>query len=504
VYFLKRAGIYVTRKKSKVITMGVILFIVSALVLTGLLIKSAAQKTFDAARSKLGATVSYTTDLSSVMGNPKERIPGSGMGITLPDDYTSITTKEIETIYEDSNYVESYVINASLAGTAIDFSYYNPSGSATEENDDRPSGTSASINIVGVSNLSNDTIFNIDANTLVDGRYFTDEEITNATNVVILEQTIATLNDLSVGDTITIERQNRRMPGETTSVETAVEITYQIVGIYKTSNPTDISNSSFAGSFNLVENTMYSPYTTVLSASLAGLEGDALTEAKISIEENGYQVNSVTFTLDDPANIDAFIAEVKAMNNIDTTYRSLSANDAAYEKMVGSIENVASTSTVLVVVVVIAGALIIGLLSMLSIKDRRYEIGVLLALGESRAKIVGQLIAEIVIVAVVSYSLSTVVSNLTAQVTTNYLLNKELAAQTTDNDQQSLGMFGGRDRFAQQSLLNVETIDSLTVSINAEDITKMFAIGMAIAIVGSMTQALFVLRLNPKEILLER
>jgi putative ABC transport system permease protein len=520
MYFLKRAKLYVARKWGKTITIGIILFIVSSLVLTGLLIKTASQSAFEAARDKLGATVTYTTDLSNVMknntsnGRPTES--GMGGGFTLPDDYTTITTKEIETIASDSKYVKGYTISANLSANAVDFKYYDPSSSTsttdTSNNDNNfRMKFDANVNIIGTDNEKKES--NFDTSTIVDGRYFTDEEVTNSSKVIIIEQTIADLNSIKVGDSITIERVNRKGPMSNSddSSSDSVNITYQVIGIYKTTNPTDLTSSGFMSSFNLSENKMYAPYTTVLSANLEGLSDTALVEAKAGIEENGYDVQSVTFTLDDPDNIDAFISEVKAMDGINTTYRSLNANDAAYEQMVGPIENVASTSTILVVVVIIAGAFIIGLLSMLSIKDRKYELGVLLSLGESKMKIVAQLICEMVIVAILSFGLAAVISNFTAQATTNYLLNQEIASsnnadETSQNDRGGFGgaeMFGGPNRNALTNI-DVETIDTLTVSINAYDILKMFGIGIVIIILGNVVQAMFVLRCNPKQILLER
>jgi putative ABC transport system permease protein len=520
MYFLKRARLYVTRKWGKTITVGIILFIVSALVLTGLLIKTASQKTFEMAREKLGATVSYTTDLSSVMqnngsgGRPTEK--GTGGGFTIPDDFTSITTKEIELIASKSKYVESYTISANLSGNAVDFTYYDPSSSDEETSTDNKIGDrggfgiDANVKIVGADTESKEASF--DTKTIVEGEYFTDEEIISASKVIIIEKTIADLNNIAVGDTITIEKVNKKGPmsDSDTSSDESVEITYKVVGIYKTTNPTDLTTSGFMSSYNLSENMMYAPYTTVLSADLEGLTGDALTEAQSEIAENGYDVQNVTFTLTDPDYTDEFIEEVKAMDGIDTTYRSLSADDAAYEQMVGPIENVANTSTVLVIVVVIAGSFIIGLLSMLSIKDRKYELGVLLSLGESRLKIVLQLISEMIIVATLSFALAGVISNFTAQLTTNFLLNQELTSASEESDSVGNrdGGFPGGNMFMMDknviSNMDVETIDTLTVSINIIDILKMFGIGIIIIVIGNVIQAMFVLRCNPKQILLER
>jgi putative ABC transport system permease protein len=472
MFIFKRALIYVRRKKSKVLTIGVILLVVSTLALTGLVINSAAKTTFEYARNSLGATVNYTTDLSSVM--PTERgIPGQGMGVTIPDDYEVINVDEIEYIKSKSVYIESYTINTSLAASPIDFSYYNPSGETISDS----KRVAASINILGSSYDKDDTIFKNDQNELIEGRYFTDEEIDSKAPVIIIESTIASLNELEIGDFVTIEEVIRRMPGEEEATEIE-EYTFEIEGIYKTNNPSDVSTTDFKGSFNLTENNMYAPYTTILNYS-----------------DNA--INSVTFNLNDTDNIDLFIEEVKAMD-MNTTYRLISANDAAYNKMVGPIASVAKTSTVLVTVVVISGALIILLLSMLSIKDRKYEIGVLLSLGESRLKIVSQLLFEMIIISTISFTLAVFISGATSQITTNYLLESALIEETTEEPAR------GFNRFVNLVTTNVEVIDELDVSVKTNDIILMLAIGMLIIVVGNISQSLYVLKANPKEILLER
>lgn len=473
MFFIKRALLYVRRKKGKVLTIGAILFIVSTLVLTGLVIKTASNSAYDYARKSLGASVSYVTDMSSVMG--ENRTPGSGMGFQIPDDFTNITMEEIENIENGTNLLSDTLINATLAANATDFSYYDVNTEAASTRSDF--GKSASINITG-SNYSNvDNIFYNDNNTLIDGRYFTDSEIDNGDNVIIIESTIATLNELSVGDSITLSKVLRGRPDEETSVS---DITYTIVGVYKTSNPTDASATDFRGSFNLTENTMYAPITNVL-------------------DNNGERIDSVTFTMNDPTDIESFINYV---NGLGISYRSVNANDAAYEKMVGPISSVSNTASILVVTVILAGGLIIGLLSMLSIKDRKYELGVLLSLGESRIKIVSQLIFEMLIVSIASFILAIAVSNFTAQLTTNFLLNT--AVSEVEEDTPEMGFGRGFNQFRNSNVTNVEAIEDLTVEVNFEDSAKMLGIGIFIIVIGNISQALFVLKANPKEILLER
>lgn len=54
--------------------------------------------------------------------------------------------------------------------------------------------------------------------------------------------------------------------------------------------------------------------------------------------------------------------------------------------MSAPIENIASISKIVIYVVSIAGAVILGLIITLSIKERRKEIGILLSIGEKNGK----------------------------------------------------------------------------------------------------------------------
>lgn len=529
MYILKRSWYYITRKKGKTITIGIILFIVATLVLTGLVINSAAKKTFEVAKNKLGSNIIYKSDTSSVINNAMEsRKEGEKFNpgeLTLPDDYTNLTTKEVELIASNSKYVKSYKYNTSFTGKPVDFDEYTLSEDEENNNysNDLPNKgrdfVSASLTITGVIDES-DILGN--SNILSSGSFFTKEQLDNGENVIILEKTLADLNDFSIGDTITIEKvemkRGKRNSDVTENSSEGIKVTYTIVGIYETENKSDLSDNNFGMSINIEENKMYVPPMSVLKMQEIGLTDDELGNLK----ENGYVVESVTFIINDPENSDAFTQEVKNMKNINLTYRTLSIDNDAYNKMVGNIENISSTASILVIVVIISGIAIIMLLSMLTIKDRKYEIGVLLSLGESKISVLFQLISEVLIVGIIAFTLAVGATSLFAQKITNYLLNNEVSNVEYNNDMinkdnVSGGFSGGRQpgnpgiRFEKfnmskpnTSSLDVEVIDELTVSITPLSILTLYGVGILIIVIGNTLQALFVLKLNPKDIMLDR
>ena len=70
-------------------------------------------------------------------------------------------------------------------------------------------------------------------------------------------------------------------------------------------------------------------------------------------------------------------------------------------------------------IVVIAGSAILCLILALTIRNRYYEIGVLLSLGQSKVKIIAQQLIEVGLIAVVAF----VISLGTGQLTSHYMGN---------------------------------------------------------------------------------
>ncbi|MBQ3420749.1 MAG: FtsX-like permease family protein, partial [Romboutsia sp.] len=168
-----------------------------------------------------------------------------------------------------------------------------------------------------------------------------------------------------------------------------------------------------------------------------------------------------------------------------------------------------------VVVITIAGATILTLIIMLSIRDRNQEIGILLSLGEKKNKIIAQFAVEILLILTLSLGASSLLGNGTSNIITNQLLASEISTENTSNqmDSNMPGMPGGGPggqnqggnkffggMFGQNNS-NVEVIDELDVSVSASDFMKMAGVGFAISIVATCVPAVTVMRLNPKNIL---
>ena len=169
-------------------------------------------------------------------------------------------------------------------------------------------------------------------------------------NVALMEKRLAELNNLKVGDKVKVQSGDKK---ETLEVE--------IIGIYETNEQ---AMSQQAPPIMDPANKLYMPHSTM---------------KKLEVDQ-GISSVQVVYFLNDPQYIDAF--KKKQKSNIDFNYYKLDAHDSLYKQMIGPIENISSTSQMIIYIVSIAGAIILGLIIMLSIKGRRKEMGILLSIGE--------------------------------------------------------------------------------------------------------------------------
>ncbi|PAD19972.1 ABC transporter permease [Terribacillus saccharophilus] len=486
--FLKRAFWSMKAKKGKTLLQLVIFTVICVFVLSGLTIQSAAKASSELARQELGGSVTLQVDREAAMEKQQsEQSESDG-----PPQFTStpISLEDVESIAA-LDHVESYNYSVSASANAEDFDIFESStftDSSDTESEQAPGGDQGRGGMVQADLTVNGTLTSDEAESfsdgeaeIVDGRGI--EESDAGTNVAVIEQTLAEENDLAVGDTINISSASNE--------DTTQEL--EIVGIYETSS----AGSDQAMNFSFLNpyNTIYVPYTAANT-----LKGEDYSDT----------VESVTYQMDDAENIDAFIAAAEK-TDVDFDVYQLDANDDLYQQMVGPIENVASFAKNIVYLVTIAGAIILALIVMLSIRERKYEMGVLMAIGEKKWKLAGQFITEIVVIAIVAVGLSSVFGNPIANVLGNQLLDQQTttaSAETAPTFIQQRPRGGGMmsvggpgqavsDAFSQPS----EAISSLNINVTWENILILGGIGLAVAIIAALIPSISILRLQPKNIL---
>lgn len=259
-----------------------------------------------------------------------------------------------------------------------------------------------------------------------------------------------------------------------------------IVGIYEIQSTNEIGSAHF----NNPVNTIY----TDLSI------GQTLTGSS----EN---ITSAIYYLDDPENAEAFVELAKKKSDIDFDTFSLDANDRLYQQNASSLESMQSFAKMFVWIVVIAGSAILCLILALTIRNRYYEIGVLLSLGQSKVKIIAQQLIEVGLIAVVAF----VISLGTGQLTSHYMGNMLESGSSSNvmqmdqkddqpNDNQQKTNTQTKENFLG-NMMEGPSNQELDVSITGENVVQLAGVTAAICIVSIAVPAAYVLRLTPRQIL---
>ncbi|PHB91006.1 permease [Bacillus wiedmannii] len=471
--FMKRAILSMKKRIGTSLILMAVFLIVTNLVLSGFTIQNASKKAADAARKKLGADVTLGLDFDKLGQQARE----TGEMPNPP----KLNTKEADQLAK-SKYVKDYNYIGNTFGISDGLKLV---GASDREDEGKvgmaavrggsSSGTeidmNASFMIEGIRKTALQESFKNGKSKIIDGKPITEQM--KDQNVALMEKRLAELNNLKVGDNVKVQSGDKK---ETLEVE--------IIGIYETNEQ---AMGQQAPPIMDPANKLYMPHSTM---------------KKLEVDQ-GISSVQVVYFLNDPQYIDAFKKEAKK-SNIDFNYYKLDAHDSLYKQMIGPIENISSTSQMIIYIVSIAGAIILGLIIMLSIKGRRKEMGILLSIGEKKWKLMAQFVVEVVCIAILAFGVSITTGAKVSQFIGDNLLSSEIATTSEETDttrNNSTVMMSGPGGTLQNQ--KEDPIDKIDVSVTGEDVGKMGGIGLAIAIIATLLPALSILRLNPKQILLK-
>ncbi|MCA9338591.1 ABC transporter permease [Candidatus Saccharibacteria bacterium] len=292
-------------------------------------------------------------------------------------------------------------------------------------------------------------------------------------NGVVISSQLADGASLKVGSTIKFK-----------TVTDEKELSFTVVGIYTTSTE----------DFNY--NTVY----TNIDGAKQFMTADQLS--KLSLQNVRYYLNSAS-------DKDAFLAAAaQQFPEIKKTNLKLDIDDTAYKTMVGPIESVGSFAVTILWIVIVAAVAIITLIVVINIKDRQYEMGVLMSVGAKRMSILGQIFIELAAVGTIAFVLSLGTGQLLAQKMGEGLLQQQISSETSKTTDTETGPGEGRGlnamrRFAPggQAASSVKQIDKIDVSAGAKEYATIFGLGYLILLVAMVLPSVNILRYQPKSIL---
>lgn len=499
--FLKRGLLSTWSKKGRTILICAVFSAILIFVLAGLTIQSAAEKATKNAENSIGATATLSVNREAMFSQRTSDSDSDSDSSERPDPgsftATPVNVSDAEKIAKLDN-VASYSLESSSTAVAGDdiepITSSDSTDDSTSESTDEanmggqfPGGgegggggmmSSGDFQVSGVSGTKLTSNFSSGTASIVDGEGITADD--EGTNNVVIEKSLAEANDLAVGDKFTLKNSDE---------DASYEVT--IKGIYETSE----TATGMAAQVSLMNpvNTIYGYYT--FANTLKG-------------EDSADTVDSAVYTLADPSEMDSFVKEAEAL--IDTDTYSITTNDQMYQQMLEPLNNVSSFAKNIVILVAVAGVIILTLIVMLMIRERRYEIGVLLSMGESKFKVIMQFFSEMFVAMVVALIIATFSGNLVGNVVGNQLLAQQTDTEETTNANngqpgENGGPGGGRMQMGMgnitSALSSSEELTELDITVEPTEIAALAGLGLVISFVSILLSSIGILRLKPKKIL---
>ena len=474
---MKRAFLYVTRKRGKSSLLFFILLVMATFVLTGLSIERSSQTAQQNLRAALGGEFEMVVDLSE--SNPYAVRESDGEGnVDLYTEYP--ITKEIIDTVMTVNGIESYdAATHTLVSVNLDIFSGNVPMKAEFNN---------LVYARTVIDTENNSFFQSEKFKLIEGNHITGNE----SNVAVISKDLANKNDLKLGDTISLQSDK--------------SVDVKIIGIYEILKP----DSPFENivTYEVAENQIFINLYT-----LQNLFGDTPV---------GF--DSVTFDVSDPAQLDNIISEVTKISSIDWRAFDVSTNNDTYLEAAAPLQKVQTLITTMIIVIVLVSVIILSLVLTMWGRSRIYETGVFLSLGIAKSKIIGQYLTEVLMIAIFAFGVSYLTSNIVVNQLANELLQQATSTseeQTTDIVTQIKDGYDSdgisitikdesvlSDTSSQQkngididaSTVEAETNETqLDVMVSACNMLELYIIGIVIIIFSVGVSSFAVMRLKPRE-----
>ena len=456
---LKRAYLYVTRKKGKSILLFLILLVTATFVLSGLCIGDATRQAQMNLRKNLGGAFDMAVNYSE--DNPYYRQEES----ENDDGTTDVLMYSMKQVSPEmvANIRNITGVKYCDASTENLYDGLLPiSGTVPVEEE-----FSHCVTGVGVWRSSEQEFFTSEKLTLIAGRHIAE----NDTHSAIISDVLAEKNQIKLGDTFTITGGSKK------------EISLEVIGLFH-ANVTEKLGAAVT-SYDKIQNHIF---TDIASA----------IEAENSATVQGF--DDVKVTVDDPENLKQIMEQVKHLPGYEENAYTIAADDEAYQSAAASISSLDALVKSLLIGIIVVSIIILALILTLWGKARVHETGVFLSLGIKKGNILGQYIAEVLLIAVFAFAASGITSNMFAATVADTLLQQTVQSNSLqdnaedDTTMQSIDM--------SSALEDEETISpNIQISLGLEDLLRLYCIGFFIIVVSVTVSSVSVMRLKPRDIL---
>ncbi len=534
MYIIKNALRCISRSKGRNALIGIIVLVIAVSACIGLSIRQAAVSAKEDTLASMSVSATISFDRQAMMGNMM-----GGEGGFNRDDFIdkmgendSLTLEEYEK-YATAKSVQDFYYTANISLNGND-DFEAVTSEAEEETDNaqngmsggfggfggRPNGmmnkSSGDFNIIGFSGDNAMTDFINGTSYISEGKVF--EQKTENYDCIISTE-LATFNDTSVGDIITLVNPNNE--------DESYELT--VVGIYTDQSANEEFQIMPGGSDPA--NEIYISYAALDKIISASSEASTTVTDETTGREYETKLStnlSATYLFADVDAYNSFEAEARELG-LGDDYTVSSQDISSFENSLVPLNTLSSMAGWFLIVILIIGAIILIVLNIFNIRERKYEIGVLTAMGMKKGNVALQFLTEIFVVTMAAVFIGVGIGAVSAVPVTNTLLENQITSSTNksneikDNfgrgdmpDMGNMGGFGGNMQkpegnsggfggienvFGKDAANYVSEVNS---AMNFTVVLQMLGIAVLLTLVAGAVSILFVMRYEPLKILANR
>lgn len=546
MYIVKNALRCISRSIGRNVLIGIIVLVIAVSSCIGLSIRQASENAREETLSGLSVTANISYDRQAAMEemggaergqnaqqsgeNEPPQMPQGGFDRdsfqNKMSDMETLTLEEYETYATASTVKDFYYTSTSYFNGNDEFEAVSnstsedttesqgsnmmgmPGGMQDMGGKGRESINMGDFTVVGYSSDSAMTDFADGTASIVEGSVFA--EGADSADCII-SQELATYNELSVGDKVTVTNPNNE------------EETYTltIVGVYEKASSQGDMSSQFGFTMSDPANEIYMSYKAL--ANLVDKSKSTNADDETVALRNSFDA---TYSFADVDDYEVFTSEVYDLG-LDENYTVTSSDVTAFEQSLVPLETLSTTAGYFLIVILLIGAVILVVLNIFNVRERKYEIGVLTAMGMKKGKVALQFVTEIFVVTICAVIIGIVVGGVSAVPVTNALLENQTSAQSMQSTQleQNFGRENNMNgmqtppdmpdngSFSEQKgfMGNIpgtqamtEYVKEINSAMNLTVVLQMLLIAVALTLISGMVSMLFVMRYEPLKILSNR
>jgi putative ABC transport system permease protein len=177
------------------------------------------------------------------------------------------------------------------------------------------------------------------------------------------------------------------------------------------------------------------------------------------------------------------------------------------DKVSGPLASLKGAVTTFLVVILVLGAVTLTLVSFMAIRERKYEVGVLRAMGMGKAKVAAGILVETVLITALCLGVGLGAGSAVAQPLATSILDSNVAeAQAADaaNAGPSVVLINPNGMDTSNEAEGFEPASEITVALDADTLAQILLIALALAGLSGVIGVGVMTRYEPLRILRER